>query len=67
MLLAEIPCSGCHDGTLADDDFTILFQRLTHIVFAHEIGGGLRTGSVSTCGTGTFGTRSTLGTSTCST
>lgn len=39
MLLPEIPRGGRHDRALADYDFAALSQRLTHVVFAHEVGG----------------------------
>src|SRR4051812_44833315 len=38
MLFAQVPSRRCHDGTLANDDFTILSQGLTDVVFAYELG-----------------------------
>ena len=42
MLFAEVAGRGGHNGTLANHDFTILFEGLPDVVFTDEGGGRLR-------------------------
>jgi hypothetical protein len=42
MLLAKVARRGRHDGPLAKKNLAIRLQRLTHIVFTHELGRLLR-------------------------
>ena len=37
MLLAEIACRGCDDGSFTDDDLAPLTDRLADVVLAYEL------------------------------